>query len=439
MALPDLLNAISPQIDDDFRLRAPQAYEALLNQVARPHDLSASSHSVRGPVQQPHLPHSHPDMITILEQVVSASNSPRHSSEQAHHPTVPIHDAVFAISQDISQPPHPHSPTSGSSMQSLQYANPAAPPTDATAAAAAAATTAPPATGVAPKNARVASQSRRRHSHAAQNVKPKVGEKRSKSRMKDSPLQRPTVKMEVSPASSASGMASVPPYTANHNASGVLSATQQGSPGMSAAGPGGVKSMLPHSSLDAQQQMGVPLGVVPDGQGGRDMNGVQMAGVQMGMTTNGIDTGGDEEMGTKEEINQEHMDPGMSFDGAEEDVEVKKAMRAERNRQSAAASRERKKHHIRELERRVSILSQENAELQCEQLQVIRERIEKERSLLQENKELKRKVVFKDMEISKLSQELKNLKTEPEETTLKRPNTWDASEWGKKSWSGRKR
>lgn len=197
------------------------------------------------------------------------------------------------------------------------------------------------------------------------------------------------------------------------------------------AGPGTMGSMSSHSSID-MQQMGVPVGVVADGQGRGNASGAGITGIQMAMAP--VNVG----MGAKEEGNRQQMDAGMSFDGAEEDVEVKKAMRAERNRQSAAASRERKKHHIRELERRVSMLSQENAELQCEQLQVIRERIEKERSLLQENKELKRKVAFRDMEISKLSRELKGLKTEPEETTLKRPNTWDASEWGKTSKPGRK-
>lgn len=66
--------------------------------------------------------------------------------------------------------------------------------------------------------------------------------------------------------------------------------------------------------------------------------------------------------------------------------------RAERNRQSAAASRERKKHHIRELERRVSMLSMENATLQVEQFNKIRARIEEEKRLADENQRLKNQV-----------------------------------------------
>jgi len=89
------------------------------------------------------------------------------------------------------------------------------------------------------------------------------------------------------------------------------------------------------------------------------------------------------------------LDPDASTDveGDDDyDVETKKAMRAERNRQSAAASRERKKHHIRELERRVSVLSAENAQLQVEQLKAIRARISTHRALAEENDKLKRNV-----------------------------------------------
>lgn len=158
--------------------------------------------------------------------------------------------------------------------------------------------------------------------------------------------------------------------------------------------------------------------VVVGGSGG-GVGQALMAGVQMGASV------GDGEV--RREAGEEQRPDG------EEEVEVKKAMRAERNRQSAAASRERKKHHIRELERRVTMLSQENAELQCEQLQVIRVRIEKERLLLKENKELKRKVLFKDMEIESLSKQLHDLKPNSGEVDLKRPSTWDSSEWSKRN------
>lgn len=123
-----------------------------------------------------------------------------------------------------------------------------------------------------------------------------------------------------------------------------------------------------------------------------------------------------------------------AFDG--EDLEVKKAMRAERNRQSAAASRERKKTHMTELERRVKELSKENAKLQLGQLTVICQRVSQELELLEENYELKKKVAFRDLEIDKLSSDLKELKTDQEHehdtTILPRPKTWDAGDWGRK-------
>eukprot|EP00189_Rhodosorus_marinus_P008335 CAMPEP_0184751816 /NCGR_PEP_ID=MMETSP0315-20130426/43251_1 /TAXON_ID=101924 /ORGANISM="Rhodosorus marinus, Strain UTEX LB 2760" /LENGTH=293 /DNA_ID=CAMNT_0027231113 /DNA_START=482 /DNA_END=1363 /DNA_ORIENTATION=+ len=84
----------------------------------------------------------------------------------------------------------------------------------------------------------------------------------------------------------------------------------------------------------------------------------------------------------------------------------KKAIRAERNRQSAAASRERKKHHIRELERRVSMLSMENATLQVEQFNKIRARIEEEKRLADENQRLKNQLEFLDKQIEKVSKDL---------------------------------
>lgn len=123
---------------------------------------------------------------------------------------------------------------------------------------------------------------------------------------------------------------------------------------------------------------------------------------------------------------------GCGFEGGEENVEVKKAMRAERNRQSAAASRERKKHHIKELERRVTMLSQENAQLQVGQLDTIRNRIAKERKLLRENKTLKREVIIRDMRIEALTRELETHRID-DTPALKRPSTWSAGEWHKKN------
>ncbi|KAA8494961.1 hypothetical protein FVE85_3202 [Porphyridium purpureum] len=105
--------------------------------------------------------------------------------------------------------------------------------------------------------------------------------------------------------------------------------------------------------------------------------------------------------------------------------------RAERNRQSAAASRERKKQHITELERRVSMLSAENAQLQVEQLNALRKRLNNERQLLEENKNLKKQLVIRDMKIEKLSKKLTDAGISEAEG-LKRPSTWAGSEWGQK-------
>lgn len=136
-----------------------------------------------------------------------------------------------------------------------------------------------------------------------------------------------------------------------------------------------------------------------------------------------------------ETVKGEKTPVAIKMENIEEDQEAKKAMRAERNRQSAAASRERKKHHIRELERRVKLLSQENAQLQVDQLHTIRARLQKERELLQENQNLKRTVVFKDMEIAALSAKLDTYRIEDdpvENKTLKRPQTWDSTCWSKR-------
>lgn len=122
----------------------------------------------------------------------------------------------------------------------------------------------------------------------------------------------------------------------------------------------------------------------------------------------------------------------------------RKAIRAERNRQSAAASRERKKQHIKELERRVETLSRENAMMQLGQLRAVRQRIEQESKIVNQMKELKREVVDRDMQIHKLSRELKNAKIENGEeeegySEVPRPKTWDAAEWRMKKRGSRRR
>jgi bZIP transcription factor len=137
------------------------------------------------------------------------------------------------------------------------------------------------------------------------------------------------------------------------------------------------------------------------------------------------------------------QDGGALSMGGDEDGEEgdagKRAMRAERNRQSAAASRERKKHHIKELERRVSMLSAENAQLQVGQLDTFRQRIAKERELNKQNRELRERVVRQDMKIHALSKQLQEasvnapVQSNGDVETLKRPSTWSHSDWGKAS------
>ncbi|GJQ13136.1 hypothetical protein GpartN1_g4927.t1 [Galdieria partita] len=109
----------------------------------------------------------------------------------------------------------------------------------------------------------------------------------------------------------------------------------------------------------------------------------------------------------------------------------KKAMRAERNRQSAAASRERKKQHIRELERRVSLLSAENAHLQLEQLNFVKSRIEREKRLIEENRRLKNEVKFQEKVIhekqSKIFELNSKLSKSSSRGALEKRVTWTPS------------
>eukprot|EP00171_Calliarthron_tuberculosum_P001940 IDg1940t1 len=112
--------------------------------------------------------------------------------------------------------------------------------------------------------------------------------------------------------------------------------------------------------------------------------------------------------------------------------EARKTQRAERNRHSAASSRERKKRHLGELERRVAQLSRRNAQLQLEQMDAVRKVINREKRLGQENKQLRREVLESDMRISKLGDQLSSVglgESHVEKSrrfVLSRPKTWDA-------------
>jgi len=112
-------------------------------------------------------------------------------------------------------------------------------------------------------------------------------------------------------------------------------------------------------------------------------------------------------------------------------------VRAERNRHSAAASRERKKQLLAELARQVSELSKQNADLQIEQIKGMDEKRMVEKRLKEENAELKRAMQYLDMEYAKIQHIAENegkgkseFQTERRKK-LSRPKTWDA---GRDSW-----
>ncbi|GJQ11535.1 hypothetical protein GpartN1_g3326.t1 [Galdieria partita] len=73
--------------------------------------------------------------------------------------------------------------------------------------------------------------------------------------------------------------------------------------------------------------------------------------------------------------------------------EVKRAKRVERNRQSAAASRERKKRYLEQLERRVSVLSADNVRLQMELWKQLAVKHENQ-VLIEENNRLREELHF---------------------------------------------
>ena len=114
--------------------------------------------------------------------------------------------------------------------------------------------------------------------------------------------------------------------------------------------------------------------------------------------------------------------------------EERKIMRAERNRQSAAASRERKKHFMDELERRVEVLVKKNVQLQLKQISAFTARLKRERELQEENEKTKRKILELDMKAAKLDNELEKLgfgdspySTERRKVlkSLEKPKTYD--------------
>lgn len=119
--------------------------------------------------------------------------------------------------------------------------------------------------------------------------------------------------------------------------------------------------------------------------------------------------------------------------------EKRRMLRAERNRQSAASSRARKKSHVVELQRRFELLTADNERLERREVDAVRARVSKEAELVQENTALREKVEDRRKEINRLKEKLSAAPTAPHEQSAKhvdgkkelpRPSTWDNGKLG---------
>lgn len=427
LPLPELINAINPRLMDYFKNGAPNVLSELLKRDqtmfgsgARSVNNVHSQHLVNNiPTSSPanNVPSPMQNSGPAYAGNFAASGSPSSEVVPVAQPQATQHANFVNVPPAGPGTPTNHvagtaqrpvanvlSPRSSSSCQNDASIS----SSDVSMVAAATADTAAPATTAENANRRGSSRTGVRHSSPTRmRSKASRREKRSKTR----PREPPT------PSSNGSNTNRAPKQEAQtlRAPSPATYSPANGSPVPS------VPLMGSNGIQIAQHMPSIPNGVVPEPYGGAYTGGAAVVPMQDVMSTqlskmeSGSDAGDD-----------------RSIDG-EGDPEVKKMMRAERNRQSAAASRERKKHHIQELERRVRILSEENAQLQVGQLRKISEALLKETRLLEENKELKRKVVFQDMRIVKLSLELDKhrIDDEPEEQ-LKRPSTWDSASWQKR-------
>lgn len=141
-------------------------------------------------------------------------------------------------------------------------------------------------------------------------------------------------------------------------------------------------------------------------------------------------------VGTKRNAPSASTTPAAS--GGEDNREHRKQLRAERNRQSAASSRERKKAHITELRRRLALLEEDNARLESKEIDAVRARVYKEKELTEENTNLKVVVQEGNEEIDRLKKKVETKVSHrvPAGATvlvdkeLKRPSTWDNGKLG---------
>ena len=120
--------------------------------------------------------------------------------------------------------------------------------------------------------------------------------------------------------------------------------------------------------------------------------------------------------------------------------ERRKLLRATRNRQSAASSRERKKRHLRELQRRLELLTSENIRLEQSEIDSVRDRFAREDQLIEEGKQLKYQLSVKAEKCDELARKADEgdkekaeqwAKPPSIEKKLEKPKTWDNSSLGK--------
>lgn len=129
-----------------------------------------------------------------------------------------------------------------------------------------------------------------------------------------------------------------------------------------------------------------------------------------------------------------------SDDSDMERREKRKQLRAERNRQSAASSRERKKRHLRELQRRLEVFKAENTRLHTE-FNHAQEHLDRIQKMLEYRDKMATSLDTKDEDITEIErkflgvQESKKVALEAETTApagsgttpkpLRKPRTWD--------------
>lgn len=453
LPLQELIHSINPDLMEDLKNTAPSILMELMKQDIPPSD----AYQVDDTQSQVANEQTPVTAAPINPQLPSSTHHPLGRHQQPPHPNHPnnsppppppiqtnIHPVAFVAPSGangaargtavhmqqkpfvgVRSPQTSVSSVNGESNTSAEASIVAAAAAKAAAAEAAAIAEAASRNGSPRNSARYSSPSRVRS-------KPKVGEKRTKSRTRNHASSLSTVAAaNRTLKKEAQAMAMVPSVTRSPMpGSPGLNVIEQPSPLLNLRGVriSSSSSLVPNQMIMTSQPSTAPNNIPDPTIAAPPPTSTMLVGSSSTADRTMVDgdtgDGGSNGAGPSEK----------SSDG-EEDVEVKKAMRAERNRQSAAASRERKKHHIKELERRVSVLSRENAQLQVDQLQTIHDRLEKERLLLEENKKLKQKVAFRDMEIQKLSLELDKHRIDdaPENPSLKRPKTWDVATFKSKN------